>query len=186
MTRSQCLSIFGLSAGTLTLALLLVGASSAPHVPAVGETAPPFLGYELNGKKVLLDSYAGKVVVVSFWATWCPPCRAELAILENIQKAGRGSIQVVAINIESHDVFRRAAQLLKDFTLQLTNDESRTGYSAYAVKALPHLVVIGKDMRIISVREGYGPSELDDVTNELNAALRAGSADGAKSTTESH
>jgi thiol-disulfide isomerase/thioredoxin len=168
------------------LALFLVATAGASHVPTVGEAAPLFLGYGIDGKKVMLDSYAGKVVVISFWATWCPPCRAELPILENIQKAGRGNIQVVAINTESRDVFRRAVKILTTFTVQFTNDESRSGFNAYGVKGLPHLVVIGKDLRIISVREGYGPGELDAVAAELKAALRAGTDEDAQATAEAH
>jgi thiol-disulfide isomerase/thioredoxin len=184
MTRSQLTGVYPLAGATIFLFLFHISASIASHVPQVGEAAPLFLGNEIDGKKVSLDSYAGKVVVISFWATWCPPCRAELPILESIQKIGKGSVQVVAINTESRDVFRRAAKLMKDFTIQLTNDEYHASFSAYGVKGIPHFVVIGKDMRIISVREGYGPDELDDVAAELNAALQAGSPEGAASTTE--
>jgi len=166
----------------LALAVLLASAAQAAHVPGVGETAPPFIGYGLDGKKVSLETFAGKVVVISFWATWCPPCRMELPVLERIQIAGKGQIQVVAINTEDRDVFRHAAKILKDLTMKLTNDESDRAFNAYGVKGLPHLIVIGKDLRIISVREGYGPEELDAVAAELNAALRAGLAEGPAST----
>jgi thiol-disulfide isomerase/thioredoxin len=184
LTWRRCLHWFAVSGTALILSLPLIAAASASHAPAAGEAAPLFLGYGMDGKKVSLDAYAGKVVVISFWATWCPPCRAELPILENIQKAGKGSIQVVAINTESRDVFRRAVKILTTFTLQFTNDESRTGFNAYGVKALPHLVVIGKDSRIISVREGYGPGELKEVAAELQAALRVGTDVAADPTTE--
>ena len=50
-------------------------------------------------------------------------------------------------------------------------------FDAYAAKGLPHLVVIGRDLRIVSVREGYGPGELDGVAAELTAALRAAAPD---------
>ena len=166
------------------LALLLASTADAAHVPAVGETAPSFIGYGLDGKKVSLETYTGKVIVISFWATWCPPCRMELPVLERIQIAGKGQIQVVAINTESRDVFRGAAKILKDLTIKLTSDESEKAFNAYGVKGLPHLLVIGKDMRIVSVREGYGPGELDDVAAELNAALRAGLAESTASTAE--
>lgn len=173
---------FLLRGTAIAASLLLAMAADAAHVPGVGETAPSFIGYGLDAKKVLLDSYEGKVVVISFWATWCPPCRMELPVLERIQIAGKGQIQVVAINTESREVFRGAAKILKDLTIKLTNDESQRAFSAYGVKGLPHLVVIGKDKRIISVREGYGSAELDDVAAELNAALRAGLAEGTAST----
>ena len=166
----------------LALGLLLAAAADAAHVPVVGDTAPSYVGYGLDGKKVLLENYAGKVVVISFWATWCPPCRMELPVLARIQIAGKGHIQVVAINTEDRSVFRDAAEILKDLPIKLTSDETKRAFSAFGVKGLPHLIVIGKDMRIISVREGYGPAELDDVAAELNAALKAGLVDGTAST----
>jgi thiol-disulfide isomerase/thioredoxin len=181
VTLSHWSHKFLLRSTALTVALLLATGAEAAHVPGVGDTAPSFIGYGLDGKKVLLESYAGKVIVVSFWASWCPPCRMELPVLARIQIAGKGHIQVVAINVEDRDVFRNAAKILKDFPIKLTNDESEKAFSAFGVKGLPHLLVIGKDLRIISVREGYGPSELDDVAAELNAALRAGLAEGAAS-----
>jgi thiol-disulfide isomerase/thioredoxin len=166
--------------------MLLLSAAEAMHVPAVGETAPSFLGYGLDRKKVSLESYAGKVVVISFWATWCSPCRQELPILANIQAAGKGQIQVIAINTESRDTFRRATKLLKDYPIQFTSDEDQRSFNAYGAKGLPHLVIIGKDMRIVSVREGYGPGELDAVAAELNSALRAGLPAEAAPRTEPH
>ena len=101
MTPSPWSRKFPLRSTAITVSLLLAMAADAAHVPGVGETAPSFIGYGLDGKKVLLDSFAGKVVVISFWATWCPPCRMELPVLERIQIAGKGQIQVVAINTES-------------------------------------------------------------------------------------
>lgn len=168
-----------IAACLLALVCLAGQAAHAAKVPAVGDAAPTFVGYGTDFRKVSLESFRGKVVVVSFWATWCPPCRQELPILANIQKAGQGQIQVIAINTESRDVFRQVAKLLKDSPIRLTNDEDRRSFESYGAKGLPHLVVIGRDLKIISVREGYGPSELDDVAAELTFALRAGRADQA-------
>ena len=60
----------------------------------------------------------------------------ELPVLERIQIAGKGQIQVVAINTESRDIFRGAAKILKALTIKLTNDESERAFSAYGVSAL--------------------------------------------------
>jgi len=184
MTRSPGPGNLLLRRTGLALLLLLAAPADAAHAPVVGESAPTFVGYGLDGRKVTLETYAGKVIVISFWATWCPPCRMELPILEHIQMAGKGHIQVIAINTEPRDVFRSAAKILKDLKIELTRDESERAANAYGVKGLPHLVVIGKDLRIISIREGYGPSELDDVAAELNAALRAGLAPDTPSAPE--
>jgi thiol-disulfide isomerase/thioredoxin len=172
------------AAVALSASLCLIASGHASHVPAVGDVAPVYLGNGIDGKKVSLEDYKGKVVVISFWATWCSPCRQELPVLERIQIAGKGQIQVVAINIESRDIFHSATKILKDATMKLTNNSNQRGYADYGVKGIPHFVVIGKDMRIVSIREGYGPGELDAVAAELNAALRAGTAQSAGNTAE--
>jgi thiol-disulfide isomerase/thioredoxin len=157
----------------LMLSTLAFSAVMGAHAPGVGDLAPSFLGRALDGRVVSLDSYRGKVVVVSFWATWCPPCREELPILGNIQKAGQGYIQVIAVNIEAKDVFRRAAKILAEYQLLLANDVDKRGFNSYGARGLPHLVVIGKDGRIVSVHSGYGRGEIPDLADELNRALAA-------------
>jgi len=84
----------------LTLLLLLVALplSAAPFAPYKGEPLPPFTLPDLDGKPWSLTAARGNVVVVNFWATWCPPCVAEMPALERLQKAFAGQpLQVVAV-----------------------------------------------------------------------------------------
>ncbi|MEO8384088.1 MAG: TlpA disulfide reductase family protein, partial [Betaproteobacteria bacterium] len=118
--------------------------------------------------------YAGKVLVVTFWASWCGPCRAELPILENLQRAAKGSVQVVAVNIEERDTFRAVARALAPLTLTITNDPRQQHHDAYGVKGIPHMVIIGKDGKILHVHRGYSESALDGFVAEINAALARG------------
>src|SRR3954468_10491355 len=95
------------------LCLLFATCESCFAGPKTGAVAPDvLLGTTASGASAKVADYAGKVVVVSFWATWCAPCRKELPILEGLQREGKGNIQVIAVNIESHDVFAKAAKLL--------------------------------------------------------------------------
>jgi thiol-disulfide isomerase/thioredoxin len=170
----------------LAIALSTVAPSATPaaHAPAAGDMAPSFLGRTLDGHTISIGTYLGKVVVVSFWATWCPPCREELPVLENMQRAGRGSIQVIAVNTESRDVFRSAAKTLASLQLLLTNDVDNKGFNAYGVRGLPHLLVIGRGGRIVSVRSGYGRGETEDLADEINRALAIPSAAASAAPTE--
>jgi thiol-disulfide isomerase/thioredoxin len=163
--------------------ILAVASTRCLADPATGENAPDVvLGTSATGAPVKAADYSGKVVVVSFWASWCGPCRKELPILEGLQRNGKGSIQVVAVNIESHDVFRKAVKLLSEAQVLLANDPNSRSQRAYGVKAIPHMVIIGRDGRIREVHKGYGEDSLPGIVDEINAALTANAAEsGAKS-----
>jgi len=155
----------------LLLALLL---GSAVAAPKVGEAAPDVtLGVTQAGADAKVSDYAGKIVVVSFWATWCAPCRKELPILEGLQQQGKGNIQVIAVNIEKRDVFEKAAKLLAQLSLILANDRSERAQRTYAVKSIPHLIIFGRDGHILHIHDGYGDKELDVIVDEINQALAA-------------
>ncbi len=165
----------------ILLAVLLAMASSLSAVAAEpkvklkpGDTPPTWIGITRDGDTIETGQFAGKVLVVTFWASWCGPCKKELPILEGLQNAGKGSIQVVAVNIEERDQFRAVARALSSLKLKLTHDYGKKGSDAYGVNGIPHMVIIGRDGKVINVHRGYGESMLDSIVAEINAALAAG------------
>jgi len=159
-------------------AAFLFAASSCCHADAnVGEAVPDVvLGVTQAGASVRVSDHAGKVVVVSFWASWCAPCRKELAILEGLQLEGKGKLQVIAVNIEDRELFKKAAGLLGEMHVLLVNDRNERSQKAYDVKAIPHMVIIGKDGRILGMHKGYGEDALAGIVDEINHALTPASA----------
>jgi thiol-disulfide isomerase/thioredoxin len=146
------------------------GACAAPLKP--GDMAPDIVGRTLDAEAVTVSAHRGKVVVLSFWATWCPYCLKELPILEGIQKvAGHEKVQVIAVNTESSEVFRKVERQLKSLTLKQAYDPGKKGRDAYGVQGIPHLVIIGRDGRIIKVYRGYDDASLDAIVADINGAI---------------
>jgi thiol-disulfide isomerase/thioredoxin len=146
-------------------------AANASHAPGVGDVPPALVGKTLEGKVVSVTDYAGKVVIVSFWASWCPPCMKELPVLENIQRAGKGGIQVIAVNTQSAADFRRIAMTMTAFQLLLTRDAGDKGWNAYGVRGIPHMIIIGRNGRIVRVNRGYDKDHLPQIADDINRAL---------------
>ena len=155
----------------LLVATMCASASAAPLGP--GDTPPPDLGRTLSGDTVSVSDYAGKAVIVTFWATWCPYCIKELPILENVQnRAGKDKIAVIAVNIESREVFRHVANLMNEkMHLTIVRDVEDRAQKAYDVKTLPHMVIIGRDGRIVKVWHGYAEEQLGAIVHDINLAL---------------
>lgn len=81
--------------------------------PPVGQPAPPLTLHTLDGKAISTDSLRGKVVILTFWATWCAPCRQELPILSAYAKAHASQgLRVLGFSLDSPnqmDEVRRVA-----------------------------------------------------------------------------
>ena len=141
--------------------------------PSKGDVPPAYVGHQLAGDDVLLDPKAGKAYVVSFWATWCGYCMKELPILANIQRIAGDKVQVIAINTEERDVYRRVQGAIKDLGITSTYDPGNKAHDAYGVTGIPHMVIVGRDGRITSVRVGYDESSLEGLAAEINQAMAA-------------
>jgi thiol-disulfide isomerase/thioredoxin len=154
-------------------ALAFAAPSALCAAPTQDDPAPDYVGITLERDPVLLSKYAGKAVVVSYWATWCKYCLKELPILGGIQKAGKGNIQVIAVNTEERDVFRKAARVLNTLEVQLAYDPDKKAQAAYGVSGIPHLVVIGRDGKIVSTFRGYSEESLPKIVEAINWATGA-------------
>jgi thiol-disulfide isomerase/thioredoxin len=157
--------------------LLMVAATgfpgSASAGPKAGDVAPAHVGSTLEGEPVLVTDYPGKAIIVSYWATWCSFCLKELDTLNNIQKAASDRVQVVTVNIESLKVFRKVSKALSPFQLLVLYDPGRKGQKAYGVNGIPHMIIIGKDGRVDTIRIGYSEKDLDGIVASINRAIGA-------------
>ena len=157
----------------LLCGLLLSTACLASESPVViGSEAPDYLGKSYEGDAFLASAYRGKVVVATFWASWCGPCQRELPLLEGIQKFfGEDKVKVVAISIENKNKFRQIGKAAQSLALKFVHDADRKVYERYGVNGVPHLVVIGKDGKIKLKYVGYSESEVEQVVAKIRQAI---------------
>jgi len=118
--------------------------------------APPFELRDVNGRTVRLSDYKGKVVLINFWATWCPPCRAEMPDLVRLQREHRKQgLQIIGITYppEQKDRVRRFARSLKvNYPIILGTRQLKARYSSD--ETLPLTIVIDRDGKIIDIISG--------------------------------
>jgi peroxiredoxin len=94
MKRYLCLSLM-----LLLIALPGCSPKEAKQPAMEGNTAPDFVLKDLSGKEIKLSSLRGKVVVLNFWATWCPPCREEVPSMMRLNRAMAGKpFQMLAVS----------------------------------------------------------------------------------------
>ena len=157
--------------GVFWLAVLLTGAAQA--APKVGEVPPTYVGVDAEGNAVDLFGFKGKVVVITFWASWCGYCLKEIPVLENVQRqAGDGRIRVIAVNIDDDNAKRRQMRArLKDFQLLMTTDKDKKARKAYGVGGIPHLVMIDPEGKLAYRHVGYDKEMLPEIVDELNGLL---------------
>ena len=163
-----------LGAVTVALCIHLPAHTAAPEgALGPGDKPHPQLGVTLDGKPVELAEGAGKVQVVTFWATWCAPCLKEIPVLEGLQRTVKDRLRVVAVNIEDRAQYRKALRAFENskFTITLAHDYNKASSTAYGVKGIPHMVIVGKDGKIINVHRGYNDEALEPLVAELNTAL---------------
>jgi thiol-disulfide isomerase/thioredoxin len=140
----------------------------------VGKPAPTFSLQTVQGKDMSLAKERGNVVVLDFWATWCPPCRESLPGLEKLhadkELADKG-LKVYAVNLrEEKDV---AKQYLEQNNLTFPAPMDKTGAVAqkYLVSGIPTTAVVGRDGKVKAVFVGFGAGAEERLREAAEKAL---------------
>ncbi len=139
------------AAGAVAYALAITHDEKQPHQRAA---APTFSLQSTDGATVTLESLRGHPVLVNFWATWCPPCRAELPDLERLWESREGCLDVVGIALQSggaesvarfaHDRGVRYPLLLGDGVVA----------RAWGVDLLPHSALLDAQGNLVRTWDG--------------------------------
>jgi peroxiredoxin len=146
------INLNNLLAGFLMLLFCqVVVAGKEPLHPVVGTPlAADFVLMDVDGQRHTLAMYRGKIVIINFWATWCPPCRFELPAMEKVwERLKNKGVVILGINVgeDADTIFTFTADYPVTFPLLLDRDSSVT--QKYPVIGLPTTYVINPQGRLI-------------------------------------
>ena len=148
-----------IAGGLLVWKTLQTGAGETPEQQG-GPPAPDFDLPDLDGGRVRLADYSGRVVLVDFWATWCGPCRLQAQILEELYKEVQGpSVEFLAISLGEPDDIVREFVEKSPFPYPVAIDTEEVLGVSLQVYALPTVMVIDTQGRITYLRPGLSDAE---------------------------
>jgi thiol-disulfide isomerase/thioredoxin len=135
-----------------------------------GDTASDFTLQDLSGKNVKLSDYKGSVVLLDFWATWCPPCRASIPGLEKLHKSYKDKgLVVLAVSLDMGG-WDSVKSFIRDngityLVLKGTDDVA----DQYQVRTIPMILILNKEGRITKRYLGFGSEE--DLEKDIKSVL---------------
>lgn len=147
----------------------LPGATRGASVP-VGSIAPDLSLQTLDGKPASLADFRGQVVMVNFWATWCPPCRAEMPDMQQVYDERRGrDFTILAVNIQ--EAQQPVAGFVTKYGLgfPILMDVSGEVTQRYGVYSLPSSYFVDRDGRVAKVN--VGPLSKRAIAGEVDRLL---------------
>ena len=163
----------------LALALAACGKPGQPSpeettLTAVGQAAPSFEVATLDGQVFNLEQERGRVVLINFWATWCPPCREEIPRLEELwqQYAGVDFTMLAIAREETEDAVGPFVEA-HAMSFPIACDVDRGVYRLYAEQYIPRNVVVDRSGTIVFQSSGYDIDEFAQMTDAIAKAMTA-------------
>ncbi len=139
---------------------------------APGEKSPDFSFENVDGKKISLKDFRGKIVYIDIWAVWCHPCVGEIPFLEKLKKEFKGK-DIVFISIDLGDNIDRWKAFIKAKNMTALQLRAQTGkeefFNQYQVVSIPRFIIIGRDGTILD-NNSIRPSN-PNIVNYLNSFL---------------
>lgn len=188
MESSMKRNILLVGAGVLLAAAVLCVAIykkvypfNAPMGLASGQPAPDFVLKDLQGRPVALNQYRGKVVILNFWATWCPPCKEEIPWFIDLQKKYAGQdVQILGVSMDDardHDeVIKYAGKIGINYPVLFGDEGLAQRYGG--VEMLPTTYYVDRAGRVV-VRVLGQPNDRRELEDDLLRAIQSSSAQPA-------
>jgi len=144
---------------------------------AIGQKTVPDVNIQtLNGQSVNLQDYAknGKITIISFWATWCSPCKKELDAIADLYPDWQEDygVELLAITIDTQRALAKVPGIIesKGWEYEVLSDKNQDLQKALNFQTVPQTFILDKDGNIVYDHAGYTPGdeyELEDKIKEL-------------------
>ena len=138
-----------------------------------GDTAPDFTVEMVDGNSVTLGDLKGKVVLLNFWATWCPPCRQELTRVQTDIIDRFAGKEFVFLPV-SRGEKRKAVEAFREktgYAFPMGLDPARTVYDRYASNYIPRNFVIDRKGKVVLATVGYDEHEFEELIRTIEKTL---------------
>lgn len=159
------------------LAVLALGTkaqNSNDDIVKVGDAMPSFSIISDNGNVIKSSQFKGKVVLINFFATWCPPCQKELAAVQQTlwpKYKNNGKFVMLVIGREHSDKELATYNEKKGFVFPLYPDKNRKIYSSFAKSLIPRSYLIDKSGKVIYAGKGYTDKEFTELMEKIEKTL---------------
>jgi peroxiredoxin len=157
--------------GAALAGLLVVAGSVSAATQLLDAEAPDFVLKSLSGKNLRLSEYRGDVVMLSFWATWCGDCRAQLdelgALRDRYQDAG---VELLAVSLDQNA--RAAGDVKGEASYPVLHDAAGEVGRLYDVTKMPVMVLIDRGGVVREVFEGFRRGNEEQYLERVQALLR--------------
>lgn len=134
---------------------------------------PDFTVHTLDNQTVTLSSFKGKIVFLNFWATWCPPCQAEMPSMERLYKQFEGldiAFLAVSVGETAETVHGFLAKTPYSFPIAL-NPDGRLG-TLYAARGIPSTYILDREGRIAAARIGAQEWDTQKIIEAFNQFMK--------------
>jgi thiol-disulfide isomerase/thioredoxin len=141
----------------------------------IGSPAPDFQGKTIKAKEIKLSDFAGKVVLIDFWASWCPPCRQEMpALIEFYDSHKNPKFELIAVNIDDkrENMENFLDNLFPEPEFPIIEDHSQKIPPLFNIEAMPTTIFIDKKGKIRFWHNGFEASYINDFNSELTQLLK--------------
>lgn len=169
MKKYVLLSLFTL------FAFLVKAQGDEGDIVKVGDKMPAFTLVSDDGQQILSSSLKGKVILINFFATWCPPCQKELAEVQKTlwpKYEDDKNFALLVIGREHTDAELAKYNEKKGFTFPLYPDKNRAVYGAFAKNLIPRSYLIDKNGKVIYATKGYTDEEFTEMMDAIKTALK--------------